>query len=131
MTMTVTKLAARLRLAKLRHAGVDTERFPYERCPEQEKLEWEAIAKEVLSIEEEVRKPEEGQSIGFGYTNWRGEDGLRRAIPIGLRWGSTEWHPQDGWLLEAWDEDKDAVRQFALGDCDFTRGGVPSESGGM
>ena len=64
--------------------------------------------------------PEERRALRFGYTNWRGEYAVREAIPLGIEWGSTDWHPQEGWLLKAWDAEKGAMRQFALKDCDFT-----------
>lgn len=63
----------------------------------------------------------EGQAICFGYTNWRGETSIRRAIPIAITWGSTEWHPEPGWLMTAYDLERQAERQFALADCDFTK----------
>lgn len=116
----VKDLAARLRDAKLRRMEVDPSRFPYDRCPEQEKLDWEAIAHEAIEALSPAPEKDPAHSIAFGYTNWRGEHGIRQAIPTGLAWGSTEWHPEEGWLLEAWDEEKQAVRQFALADCDFT-----------
>jgi hypothetical protein len=52
----------------------------------------------------------------FDYTNWRGETGTRRAIPLRIYHGATEWHPEPQWLLEARDVDKDAVRAFAIKD---------------
>lgn len=100
-------LAARMREARLAATGVKVERFPWDRCPEQEKLEWEALAL---------------RQISFDYVNWRGESGTRIAIPMGLRWGSTEWHPVEGWLMEAWDLEKGAYREFSLADCRFSRG---------
>jgi hypothetical protein len=55
------------------------------------------------------------------YTNWRGESARRSIVPTGqLRFGTTEWHPHPGWLLLAWDPQKAAMREFALGDCDFS-----------
>ena len=63
---------------------------------------------------------EEQKALRFGYTNWRGEYAIREAIPLGIEWGSTDWHPQEGWLMRAWDAKKGAMRQFALKDCDFT-----------
>lgn len=113
----ITLLAAKLRSAKLRHAGVREELFPYDRCPEQEKLEWEAIAREALDTEAHV---DPARNLTFGYTNWRGEYAVRQAVPLGIEWGSTDWHPEEGWLLKAWDAEKGAMRQFALRDCDFT-----------
>ena len=64
---------------------------------------------------------DEDQAITFTYTNWRGETSIRKAIPMGMEWGSTEWHPEPGWLLNAYDLEKQAERQFALKDCDFTK----------
>jgi hypothetical protein len=50
------------------------------------------------------------------YTNYRGETANRRIVPIGIRFGSTEWHPEQQWLLEAFDLERDAARSFALKD---------------
>lgn len=119
----IPDLAARLREAKLRHMGVAIERFPYDRCPEREKLEWEAVALAAIASTDQHDAPDPAHAISFSYTNWRGEHAQRRAVPISLSWGNTDWHPEDGWLLEAWDHDKQAVRQFALADCDFTKNG--------
>lgn len=58
------------------------------------------------------------KAIQFEYTNWRGETATRRAMPISLWWGATEWHPRPQWLMTARDMDKAAVRDFAL--CDMT-----------
>lgn len=55
----------------------------------------------------------------FEYTNYRGETAMRWATPLEIRWGSTEWHPNPGWLMRAFDHEKGAVREFALGDCRF------------
>lgn len=63
--------------------------------------------------------PAQGQPLEFDYTNWRGERGRRRVYPLYLWWGSTEWHPESGWLLHATDLDKGAERDFALMDIVF------------
>jgi hypothetical protein len=52
----------------------------------------------------------------ISYTNYRGETSVRRIIPKSVRFGSTEWHPEPQWLLLAWDDDKQADREFALKD---------------
>lgn len=57
-----------------------------------------------------------GPPVTIDYTNHRGERALRSIRPIRLRWGSTAYHPQAQWLLEAWDEDKRVERTFALAD---------------
>lgn len=67
-----------------------------------------------------MKTNDQSHAIVFGYTNYRGEYDLRTAIPHSLRWGTTEWHPEGGWLMKAWDVDKGAFREFALSDCDFT-----------
>ena len=50
------------------------------------------------------------------YKNWRGERGFRHIRPIEIVYMSTEWHPEAQWLLRAFDLDKEAMRDFALGD---------------
>jgi len=58
----------------------------------------------------------DGEPMEFGYTNWRGVFGYRKAIPMDVREAATEWHPRSQWLLRAWDTEKDAERDFALAD---------------
>lgn len=51
------------------------------------------------------------------YTNWKGERRTRRLIPIGVRFGTTKYHPEPQWLLECWDceEPPDRIaKDFAL-----------------
>lgn len=60
-----------------------------------------------------------GKAVYFTYRNYRGEIANRCATPISLRWGTTKWHPEPGWLMLASDHDKGADREFALVDCDF------------
>jgi hypothetical protein len=50
------------------------------------------------------------------YTNYRGHTDDRRIIPVGIRFGSTEWHPDEQWLLDAFDVDRGVDRSFALKD---------------
>lgn len=52
--------------------------------------------------------------VEIDYVNWRGERALRRIVPLELWFGSSEYHPDEQWLLKAWDEDKNAERDFAL-----------------
>lgn len=62
-------------------------------------------------------EPAPDEEIVVRYTNWRGETADRRIRPCGLTFGTTKWHPEPQWLLEAWDQDKGGVtRQFALKD---------------
>lgn len=48
------------------------------------------------------------------YTNWRGETADRTIVPGKLWFGATEWHPEPGWLVAAYDTEKGAMRDFAL-----------------
>lgn len=57
-----------------------------------------------------------GQPATVTYTNYRGETATRSIQPSRLFWGSTEWHPEPQWLLEAWDFGKSEARVFALKD---------------
>jgi hypothetical protein len=50
------------------------------------------------------------------YTNHRGVTAKRIITPITCWYGSTEWHPEPQWLLRAYDEQKQALRDFALKD---------------
>lgn len=52
--------------------------------------------------------------VQFTYTNHRGETSLRKILPIRLWFGSTAWHPDPQWLLEGFDLDKQATRDFAM-----------------
>ena len=55
-------------------------------------------------------------AIEILYTNYRGETARRRIVPGSLRYGSTEYHPEPQWLLEAFDLEKKAERTFAMHD---------------
>jgi len=50
------------------------------------------------------------------YTNWRGETTERTIVPEKIYFGSTEWHPEEQWLLTAFDVEKKASRDFAMKD---------------
>lgn len=50
------------------------------------------------------------------YTNRRGETATRRIVPLCLYFGSTQWHPEQQWFLEAFDIAKQAIRLFAAAD---------------
>lgn len=59
-------------------------------------------------------------SIKFLYKNYKGVVSIRHVQPKEVIWTHNEWHPQDQWMLYAFDLDKQAMRTFALKDCDFT-----------
>lgn len=72
------------------------------------------------AIKQTFMRRGEGQPIPMIYRNWRGEVAQRSIRPAGLPyWGTTEWHPEPGWLLPAIDTEKGECRDFALKDCDF------------
>ena len=73
-----------------------------------------------INDDEPLPRPPSSEPIAFGYTNYRGEQATRRAIPVRLYWGKTEYHREEQWLFEAYDVEKHAMRDFALRDCDFT-----------
>jgi predicted DNA-binding transcriptional regulator YafY len=54
--------------------------------------------------------------VEIDYVNHRGERSTRRIIPIGIRFGSTEYHPELQWLMCANDLTKEDVRTFAMKD---------------
>ena len=55
-------------------------------------------------------------SIKVKYKNWKGEVGIRNIIPQNIYYGNTEFHPEDQWLLDVFDVDKDAQRTYAMMD---------------
>lgn len=50
------------------------------------------------------------------YTNYRGETAERTVEPKDFLWGSTEWHPEPGMLMLAFDLEKQEDRLFAVKD---------------
>lgn len=50
------------------------------------------------------------------YINHRGERSNRKILPMNFGYGSTEWHTENQWLLEALDIDKGEIRTFAVKD---------------
>lgn len=48
------------------------------------------------------------------YVNHRGERATRRVQPRRAWFGSTEWHPLDQWLVECFDHDRSALRNYAV-----------------
>lgn len=53
------------------------------------------------------------------YTNHAGVRQIREIIPqdwSGLQYGITQWHPEEQWLLNAYDVGKQAKRTFAMKD---------------
>lgn len=54
--------------------------------------------------------------IRIDYTNYKGVRGERVIEPLGIRWGSTEYHREPQWLLDATDVEKGALRTFAVKD---------------
>lgn len=59
------------------------------------------------------------KTITMRYTNWRGNTAIRTVIPIGIWFGSTEYHPEPQTLMTAFDVNKGEVRDFAVSDCEF------------
>ena len=58
----------------------------------------------------------ENKKVIIDYTNWKGERGKRTVTPRIWFWGSTNYHPDNQWLMNAFDEDKQAERTFAMRD---------------
>ncbi len=50
------------------------------------------------------------------YTNWKGVTSYRNIIPESIVFKATEWHPEEQWILNAFDVEKNAMRGFALKD---------------
>ena len=58
----------------------------------------------------------EEKQIKIVYTNYKGETAVRTIIPKEIKYGKTEYHPEEQWLLVAFDIEKQAERTFAMKD---------------
>lgn len=56
------------------------------------------------------------RTVNIVYTNYKGETALRKIVPERIWFGKTDWHPEEQWLLDAFDEQKGASRSFAVRD---------------
>jgi predicted DNA-binding transcriptional regulator YafY len=56
------------------------------------------------------------KTIKILYTNYRGEKGHREILPEKIWFGSTQWHKEEQWLLDALDVKKGELRNFAMKD---------------
>jgi len=59
---------------------------------------------------------DKSKAVRILYTNYRGETALRVVYPERIVFDATDWHPKEQWLLEAFDEDRNAIRLFAMKD---------------
>ncbi|MCR5146860.1 MAG: WYL domain-containing protein [Clostridia bacterium] len=58
----------------------------------------------------------DNKKVKILYTNWKGVTSYRNIVPKSVEFKSTEWHPEEQWILNAYDVDKRADRTFALKD---------------
>jgi predicted DNA-binding transcriptional regulator YafY len=56
------------------------------------------------------------EKVIIDYTNHKGERRERLIHPKCILFRSTAWHPEDQWVLYAWDYEKDDFRSFVLKD---------------
>lgn len=57
-----------------------------------------------------------GHRFRFSYINWRGETSQRHVAAWGVFWGTTAFHTEPQWLLQAFDLEKRVQRVFAMRD---------------
>lgn len=55
-----------------------------------------------------------GKVVVWMYVNWRGQARIRRVLPHSFRFGHTEFHPEDQWLISATDLEDSTLKEFAL-----------------
>lgn len=52
--------------------------------------------------------------VELDYVNWRGHRRKRFVAPTGfIRYGTTPFHPEPGWLFEAFDPEDGKTKEFA------------------
>lgn len=69
-----------------------------------------------FSLHAEDKMETKTKNVKILYTNWRGEKAWRTILPENIYFGSTEYHPEEQWLLKAFDVEKNAYRDFAVKD---------------
>lgn len=72
---------------------------------------------------------EEDQPILVLYTNYKGNTGVRKIIPINIRFGNSSWHQEPQYLLKAYDLERKEEREFALKDCNFLEKSIQKYEG--
>jgi predicted DNA-binding transcriptional regulator YafY len=55
-------------------------------------------------------------NIKIFYKNWKNVTSERNIIPVKIWFGETEFHKEEQWFMEAFDLDKNEIRNFALKD---------------
>jgi len=65
---------------------------------------------------EKIKSQQIGNPIKVKYKNYKNEISIRTIIPLRVHYGNTQFHPENQWLLEVWDVDKDASRTYAMQD---------------
>lgn len=60
--------------------------------------------------------PVAGDPVEILYVNHRGVQALRTVLPLRIRFGSTDWHPEPQWLMDALDVERGVERSFAMVD---------------
>lgn len=63
-----------------------------------------------------IKGAEPAPAIVFWYRNYRGEEGYRRVRPLSIRYGSSEWHKEEQWLMLGYDTENNKQREFAMKD---------------
>jgi predicted DNA-binding transcriptional regulator YafY len=56
------------------------------------------------------------KEVEIVYTNWKNVRATRTIQPIEIWFGKTNYHPEDQWLLKAFDREKGEERDFAMKD---------------
>lgn len=58
------------------------------------------------------------EPLKFWYKNYKGKLALRSVTPKRVYWGKNEYHPEEQWLMLAYDWDRAQLRTFAMKDMD-------------
>jgi len=82
------------------------------------RMEFEAVHEIVgeLGLTVPSEESQTAPSLRFTYKNWRGETRDREVRPLGIKFGSNEWHPEPQWFLLGIDVETGDERNFAIKD---------------
>lgn len=74
------------------------------------------LTTQIASMQAAIENLTEGHPpVALDYTNHEGVRGVRRVKPLLIDYGTTDWHPEPGFLMPCWDMDRGAYRIYSLG----------------
>ena len=69
---------------------------------------------EIMACDPKFRPKMDEQAVAMLYTNYRGVREQRVVLPLSIFFGTSEYHSEPQWLMQAYDFNREALRSFAM-----------------